>query len=151
MLRNGRTERTKSSGEDGFSLVELMVVLVILGILATVVAINVLPSQDAAMRQKAVTDIATLEQAVDLYKLENGKYPTTDQGLEALVTAPSDLQNPERYREGGYIRRLPKDPWGNDYQYVYPGENGKLDIYSLGADGRLGGEGGDADIGNWKK
>lgn len=151
MLRVSRKIKGKAVRQGGFSLVELMVVLVILGILATVVAINVLPSQDAAMKQKAVTDIRTLEQAIDLYKLENTKYPTTEQGLEALVSAPADLDKPERYRDGGYIRRLPDDPWGNPYQYVYPGEHGQFDIYSLGADGRLGGEGDDADIGNWDK
>lgn len=133
----------------GFSLLELMVVLVIIGLLATIVVINVLPSQDRAMVEKARADIATLEQAVELYRLELLTYPTTEQGLEALVTPPSDARLAARYREGGYIRRLPSDPWGNAYLYLQPGEHGPVDIYSLGRDGRPGGEGQDSDIGNW--
>jgi len=133
----------------GFSLLELMVVLVIIGLLATIVVINVLPSQDRAMVEKARADIATLEQAVELYRLELLSYPSTEQGLEALVTAPADPRLSARFREGGYIRRLPTDPWGNAYLYLQPGEHGTVDIYSLGRDGRPGGEGQDADIGNW--
>jgi general secretion pathway protein G len=136
--------------EDGFTLVELMVVIVIIGLLATVVVINVLPSTDTASITKARGDIATLEQAIDLYKLDNLVYPSTDQGLDALVTRPDGLSRPERYRPDGYIRRLPPDPWGNPYQYSYPGEHGTFDIFSLGADGRLGGEGLNADVGNWQ-
>jgi general secretion pathway protein G len=135
--------------EAGFTLVELMVVIVIIGLLATVVAINVLPSQDRAMVEKARADIAVLEQAVESYRLETFDFPRTQDGLAALVAAPAGLPNPERYREGGYIRRLPKDPWGADYQYAAPGEHGPFDIYSLGADGKKGGEGKDADLGNW--
>jgi len=135
--------------EAGFTLVELMVVIVIIGLLATVVAINVLPSQDRAMVEKAKADIAVLEQAVESYRLDNFVFPRTEDGLQALVAPPAGLANPARYREGGYIRRLPKDPWGNDYQYAAPGERGAFDIYSFGADGRRGGEGRDADLGNW--
>jgi len=127
-----------------------MVVIVIIGLLATVVMLNVLPSQDRAMVEKATADIRTLEQALEMYKLDNLSYPTVEQGLEALVTAPAGLSRPERYRTDGYIRRLPEDPWGNAYQFVIPGEMGVYDLYSLGADGRPGGEGLDADIGNWK-
>ncbi len=145
-----RAEARRRSGEGGFSLVELMVVIVIIGLLTTVVALNVLPSQDRAMVEKANTDIRTLEQAVEMYRLDLMTYPSTEQGLDALVNAPQGLDRPRRYREGGYIRRLPNDPWGNPYQYVYPGENGTFDIYSLGADGRLGGEDQNADIGNWQ-
>ena len=139
----------KRRSEAGFTLVELMVVIVIIGLLATVVAMNVLPSQDRAMVEKAKADIAVLEQAVETYRLENFVFPRTEDGLQALTAAPGGLANPERYREGGYIRRLPKDPWGNDYRYVAPGQHGPFDIYSLGADGREGGEGQDADLGNW--
>ena len=144
-----RDIRTRPASEAGFTLVELMVVVVILGLLATVVMINVLPSQDRAMREKAKADISTLEQAVETYRLEMLTYPTTAQGLQALVQAPAGLSRPERYRDGGYVRRLPDDPWGQPYQYAYPGEHGRFDVYSFGADGAKGGEGEDADIGNW--
>lgn len=137
-------------GEAGFTLVELMVVIVIIGLLATVVVVNVLPSQDKAMVEKARADISLLEQALEMYRLDNLGYPSIDEGLQALASPPAGLARPERYREGGYIRRLPQDPWGNDYQYIQPGEHGPFDLYSLGADGRLDGEGNDADIGNWQ-
>lgn len=144
-----RDSRSRLRREAGFTLVELMVVIVIIGLLATVVVINVLPSQDRAMVEKARADIALLEQAVEMYRLDLLVYPTTEQGLEALVAMPSGLDRAERYRPGGYIKRLPDDPWGRPYRYVRPGEHGAFDIFSFGADGRLGGEGNDADIGNW--
>lgn len=133
----------------GFTLVELMVVIVIIGLLATVVMINVMPSQDRAMVEKARADVSVLEQAVETYRLDNLAYPRTEQGLDALLRAPAGLARPERYRRGGYIRRLPADPWGNPYQYRQPGEHGVFDIFSLGADGAAGGEGDNTDIGNW--
>jgi len=133
----------------GFTLVELMVVIVIIGLLATVVAINVLPSQDRAMVEKARADVSVLEQALETYRLENLSYPRTENGLDALTNAPPGLARPERYRKGGYIRRLPTDPWGNAYQYRQPGQRGAFDVFSLGADGAEGGEGDNADIGNW--
>jgi general secretion pathway protein G len=139
----------RPKGEDGFTLLELMVVIVILGLLATVVMINVLPSQDRAMREKARADVAVLEQAIEAYRLDNLAFPTTEQGLKALVSPPASLARADRYREGGYIRRLPQDPWGNPYQYALPGEHGRFDVYSFGADGAKGGEGENADIGNW--
>ena len=141
--------RRTSRRQRGFTLVELMVVIVIIGLLATVVMINVMPSQDRAMVEKARADIATLEQALETYRLEMLSYPDTRQGLDALVKAPPGLARPERYRQGGYIRRLPNDPWDNPYQYRYPGQHGRFDVYSLGADGQEGGEGENADIGNW--
>lgn len=132
----------------GFTLVELMVVIVIIGLLATVVAINVLPSQDRAMVGKARADISVLEQAIETYRLDNLTFPDD---LQALVAAPAGLARPERYRQGGYVRRLPEDPWGNPYQYRRPSAHGgQFDVYSLGADGREGGEGNDADLGNWQ-
>lgn len=136
--------------ESGFTLVELMVVILILGLLTTIVIINVLPAQDRAMNQKAKTDIALLEQAVERYRLDMYDYPATGAGLNALVQAPPGLPHPERYPPGGYIKRLPDDPWGNPYHYEAPGKHGPVDIYSLGADGREGGDGQNADIGNWK-
>jgi general secretion pathway protein G len=126
-----------------------MVVIVIIGLLTTIVVINVLPSQDKAMVQKAKTDVALLEQAVERYRLDNLTYPSTSDGLQALVQPPAGLTQPERYSRGGYIKRLPEDPWGQPYQYASPGQHGPFDIYSYGADGREGGEDEDADIGNW--
>lgn len=134
---------------SGFTLVELMVVIVIIGLLATVVMINVMPSQDRAMLEKTRADISVLEQAVETYRLENLGYPPQSDGLQALLRPPQGLARPERYRKGGYIRRLPDDPWGNPYQYAYPGRHGAFDVYSHGADGQEGGEGEGADIGNW--
>ena len=138
------------SAVHGFTLVELMVVIVIIGLLATVVMINVMPSQVRAMAEKARADVAVLEQALDTYRLDNLSYPRSDQGLQALLQAPAGLARPERYRQGGYIRRLPADPWGNPYQYLSPGVKGEVDIISLGADGQPGGSGDDADIGSWE-
>lgn len=132
------------SSEEGFTLVELMVVIVIIGLLATVVMINVLPSQDKAMVTKARADIATLEQAIEMYRLDNLSYPT-DGDLNVLVNPPAGSQA-GRYRRGGYIKSLPKDPWGRPYQLAVPGRSGPFDIYSLGADGAPGGEGENADI-----
>ena len=135
----------------GFTLVELMVVIVIIGLLATVVMVNVMPSQDRAMAEKARADVSVLEQALETYRLENLSYPSTEQGLDALVEAPAGLSRPERYRRGGYVRRLPRDPWDNPYGYRRPGRDGApFDVYSLGADGVEGGEGDGADIGNWR-
>lgn len=145
-----RAAPARPAGRDrqGFTLVELMVVIVIIGLLATVVAINVLPSQDRAMVTKARADIATLEQAIETYRLDNLDFP---RDLDALVSAPAGLSNPDRYRPGGYIRRLPEDPWGQPYQYRRQStRGGQFDVYSLGRDGKEGGEGQDADLGNWR-
>ena len=142
--------RLQPSGMRGFTLIELMVVIVILGLLATVVMINVLPSQDRAMVEKTRADVALLEQALDSYRLDILSYPRAEQGLQALLEPPAGLTRPERYRKGGYIRRLPADPWGNPYQYRIPGRRGAFDVYSFGADGVEGGEGENADIGNWQ-
>ncbi len=141
--------RSRPRSNDGFTLVELMVVLVILGLLITIVALNVLPTQDKAMVAKAKTDVAMLEQATELYRLQTLSYPTTSDGLQALISPPASLLRPELYQRGGYIKRLPVDPWGRPYVYAAPGEHGPFDIYSLGADGAPGGEADNADIGNW--
>lgn len=145
----GCTGRNRTNAR-GFTLVELMVVIVIIGLLATVVMINVMPSQDRAMTEKARADISVLEQALETYRLELLAYPNAQQGLQALVSQPAGLNRPERYRKGGYIRRLPTDPWGNAYQYRQPGQHGSFDVWSFGADGAEGGEGDAADIGNWQ-
>ncbi len=138
----------RTRNQSGFTLLEVMVVIVILGILASFVVPNLLGNKEKADQQKAVTDVVALENALDMYKLDNSVYPTTDQGLQALVTKPNNPE-PRNYREGGYIKRLPKDAWGNDYQYLSPGDKGTVDVFSLGADGQEGGEGINADIGNW--
>ncbi len=132
---------------NGFTLVELMVVIFILGLLTTIVVINVMPSQDRAMVAKAQADIATLGQALEMYRLDNLAYPASSDGLQALVAAPPSLATTARYRQGGYVKKLPDDPWGRPYQYDNPGRRGPgYDLYSLGADGAPGGEGDDADI-----
>jgi general secretion pathway protein G len=148
--RDSRFRRNDGGSDSGFTLIELMVVIVIIGLLTTIVVINVLPSQDKAMVQKAKTDIALLDQSVERYRLDNLSYPSTADGLQALVAPPAGLAHPERYARGGYIKRLPDDPWGQPYQYASPGRHGPFDVYSYGADGREGGEDEDADIGNWR-
>ncbi|MCK5336267.1 MAG: type II secretion system major pseudopilin GspG [Gammaproteobacteria bacterium] len=135
--------------QQGFTLIEVMVVVVILGILAAVVVPRIMDNPDKARITKAKQDIRAIESALDLYRLDNFNYPTTDQGLDALVSAPSDLATSENYKQGGYIRKLPNDPWGSAYLYLSPGEHSELDIYSLGSDGAPGGTGVAADIGNW--
>ncbi|WP_135380897.1 type II secretion system major pseudopilin GspG [Vibrio tasmaniensis] len=140
--------KNKMKKQSGFTLLEVMVVVVILGVLASFVVPNLLGNKEKADQQKAITDIVALENALDMYKLDNSVYPTTDQGLDGLVSKPNSPE-PRNYREGGYIKRLPNDPWGNEYQYLSPGDNGTIDIFTLGADGQEGGEGIAADIGNW--
>ena len=131
---------------QGFTLLEVMVVLVIIGIIASMVVPNLMGSQDTAREQKAVIDIGSLETALGMYRSQNYNYPTTEQGLEALVSQTDIEPIPRRFPEGGYIKRLPTDPWGNDYQLLNPGENGNMDIFSMGPDGE---QGTDDDIGNW--
>ncbi|WP_172806728.1 type II secretion system major pseudopilin GspG [Endozoicomonas arenosclerae] len=132
--------------QQGFTLIEIMVVIVILGVLASMVAPNVLGNKEKADQQKAVSDIVALENALDMYKLDNNHFPSTQQGLDALVEQPSGNPQPRSYRDNGYIRRLPQDPWGNDYLMQSPGEFGDIDIFSAGPDGQAGS---DDDIGNW--
>ena len=139
------SRRSRRESEEGFTLVELMVVIVIIGLLATVVLINVLPSQDRAMATKAKADIATLSQAMEMYRLDNLSYPTGSDGLQALASAPAGAEA-GNYRPGGYVKSLPEDPWGRPYQLAVPGKSGAFDVYSLGADGAPGGEGENADI-----
>lgn len=132
--------------QGGFTLIELMVVIVILGLLAAMVLPNVFGNKEIADRQKVVTDITAYENALEMYRLDNSRFPTTDQGLEALVDKPTLDPIPRNYREEGYVKRLSNDPWGNPYLLLSPGENGKIDIFSVGLDGE---EGTDDDIGNW--
>ncbi len=147
LRRRGAAMPARTRRQAGFTLTELMVVIFIVGLLATVVVINVLPSQDRAMVTKAQGDIATLEQALDMYRLDNLAYPATADGLAALSAPPPGLANPGRYRRGGYIRRLPTDPWGRPYQYAAPApDGGPFAVWSLGADGAPGGTGDNADI-----
>jgi general secretion pathway protein G len=144
------TRKDSASGayrEAGFTLIEIMVVVVILGILAALIAPNVISRIDEAQVTKVKQDIRAIESALKLYRLDNFRYPDTDQGLDALVTPPSDPN--ARWPEGGYLDRMPQDPWNRAYVYLYPGNNGEYDIYSLGRDGQQGGDGLDADIGNW--
>jgi general secretion pathway protein G len=133
----------------GFTLIEIMVVVVIIGLLAAVILPNVFGNVGKAQRTKAKSDIQAIESAMTMYKLDNFKYPSTDVGLSALTQRPND-PTVKNWREGGYVRRISNDPWGNPYQYIFPGTHGQeYDLYSFGADGQEGGEGENADIGNW--
>ena len=136
-----------SHRRQGFTLIEIMIVLVILGIMATLVVPNIIGRPDDARIAVAKSDIAAISNALELYKLDNFVYPTTGQGLEALVQAPPNMPT---WKAGGYLKEVPVDPWGTPYQYLCPGNHGPYDLYSLGADKQQGGEGVNADIGNWK-
>lgn len=133
----------------GFTLIEVMVVIVILGVLAALIVPKVMGRTDEARVTAAKQDIASLVQALKLYKLDNLRYPTTEQGLQALVKKPTSAPLPPNWKGNGYVEKLPKDPWGTPYQYLQPGLHGEIDVMSLGADGAAGGEENDADIGSW--
>lgn len=133
----------------GFTLIEIMVVMVILGILAALIVPKIMGRPDEARIVAAKQDMSSIMQALKLYKLDNLRYPTTEQGLQALVKKPTSTPEPNNWKSGGYLERLPIDPWGNPYQYLNPGLHGELDMMSLGADGATGGKDNDADIGNW--
>lgn len=136
--------------QTGFSLIEILVVLVIMGLLISVVAPTVLNSADDARLQKVQADFKSIETALKIYRLDNYSYPTTEQGLVALVEPTTLEPEPRNFKQGGYLSEVPVDPWGRPYLYLSPGENGQVDIYSLGADGLPGGDDQNADIGNWK-
>ncbi|HEX8010158.1 MAG TPA: type II secretion system major pseudopilin GspG [Casimicrobiaceae bacterium] len=138
-----------TSLRTGFTLVEIMVVIVILGILAALVVPRIIERPDEARVVAAKNDLATILQALKLYRLDNQRYPTTEQGLAALVVRPTAPPAPPNWKPNGYLERLPKDPWGNPYQYLNPGLHGEVDVFSFGADGQPGGTGYDADIGSW--
>lgn len=133
----------------GFTLVEIMVVVVIMGILAALVIPKMMGRTDDARNLAAKQDIATIMQGLKLYRLDNQRYPTTGQGLQSLITIPTSSPIPANWKSGGYLDRLSKDPWGNPYQYQSPGSHGEVDVFSMGADGQAGGSGIDADIGSW--
>jgi general secretion pathway protein G len=133
----------------GFTLIEIMVVIVILGVLAALVVPRVLERPDEARAVAAKSDIAAIMAALKLYRLDNQRYPTSEQGLSALVAKPDAPPVPPNWKPGGYLEKLPKDPWGSPYQYLNPGLKGEIDVYSLGADRQPGGTGVDADIGSW--
>jgi general secretion pathway protein G len=135
--------------QRGFTLIEVLVVVVILGILAALVVPRIMDRPDEAKRVAAKADVSAVVQALKLYRLDNGFYPTTEQGLGALIARPGTPPAPANWKQGGYLERLPKDPWGTDYQYLAPGVRGEIDVFSLGADKARGGDGNAADIGNW--
>jgi len=144
-MMNVKFKQLNQSKQQGFTLIEIMVVVVILGILAAAVVPKIMSRPEQARIEKAKHDISALESALNIYKLDNYQYPSTDQGLEALETKPSGSPQPRNYKKGGYIKKLNKDPWGNEYLYLFPGTHGELDLYSLGPDGQPS----DDDIGNW--
>ena len=135
--------------QSAFTLIEILVVVAILAILAAIVVPRVMDRPDEARKVAAKADVAAIVQALKLYRLDNGFYPATDQGLAALVQKPASAPVPGNWKQGGYLERLPKDPWGGDYQYLSPGVKSEIDVFSLGADRARGGEGSGADIGNW--
>lgn len=139
----------RTRGESGFTLIEVMIVVVILGILASIVVPRVMDRPDDARIAKARVDIRAIASALELYRLDNFGYPTTEQGLAALTAKPTSGPPAKNWKNGGYLDRLPTDPWGKPYQYLSPGLHGSFDLYSFGADGRADGEGPSADIGNW--
>jgi general secretion pathway protein G len=145
------SHRMQRRRQRGFTLVEIMVVVVIIGILGMLVVPKLLGRTGEARVTAAKTDIATLMQALKLYKLDNQRYPTNEQGLTALVQKPTTGPAANGWKEGGYVEKLPKDPWNNNYQYLSPGLHGEVDVFSLGADGQPGGAGEDADVGSWDK
>ena len=135
--------------QAGFTLIEIMVVVVILAVLAALVLPSIMGRPDEARVVAAKQDVATILQGLKLYRLDNGRYPTTEQGLQALVTRPTTAPVPANWKQGGYLERMPRDPWGRTYQYLNPGLKGEIDVFSFGADGQAGGSGIDADIGSW--
>lgn len=144
------SQKLRSSGEAGFTLIEIMVVIAIIGILATLIVPKIMGKPDEARVIAAKQDVGTIVQALKLYRLDIGRYPTTEQGIKALVEKPTTEPIPQNWKMGGYLDYVPKDPWGNPYQYSNPGARGEIDVFSYGSDGKPGGTNNDADIGNWR-
>ena len=142
--------KSYTSKQSGFSLIEILVVLVIMGLLISVVAPMVLNRADEARIQKVYADFKSIETALKIYRLDNYNYPTTEQGLQALIKPSSLSPQPRNFKEGGYLAEVPMDPWGRPYLYLSPGENSQVDIYTLGADGISGGDDQNTDLGNWE-
>ncbi|MBI5180420.1 MAG: type II secretion system major pseudopilin GspG [Nitrospirae bacterium] len=142
-------KRNNTKNQKGFTLIEILVVVFIIGLLATIILPKIMGRQEEAQRTKAMADIKNIQTALDLFKLDNGFYPSTEQGLEALVKKPETGRIPEKWKEGGYLNKSPKDPWGKPYVYLSPGSHGDYDLISFGADGEAGGEGKNADIESW--
>ncbi|NJB68765.1 general secretion pathway protein G [Desulfobaculum xiamenense] len=150
MERANSVESLRRRAQRGFTLIELMVVIVILGVLAGLVVPQLMDEPQKARVVKAKMQIESLTTSLQKFYLDNGFYPSTEQGLQALVSKPSVGRIPREYPSGGYISKIPKDPWGGDYIYLSPGEHGKFDIISYGGDNEEGGQGNDADVGNWQ-
>ncbi|CCD41409.1 General secretion pathway protein G [Candidatus Paraburkholderia kirkii UZHbot1] len=150
--RRMRIQQVQAQGrrQRGFTLIEIMVVIAILGILAALIVPKIMSRPDEARRVAAHQDIGTIMQALKLYRLDNGRYPTQEQGLRSLIEKPSTEPVPNNWKDGGYLERLPNGPWGGQYQYLNPGVHGEIDVFSYGADQKAGGEGNDADIGSWQ-
>lgn len=146
-MRHRLPDRRRAAG---FTLIEILVVIVILGILAALIVPRIMDRPDQARAVAAKSDIGAIMNALKLYRLDNGVYPSAEQGLAALVKKPDRGDIPSNWKPGGYLERLPKDPWGSDYQYLNPGIYGEIDVFSLGADKKAGGEGYAADIGSWQ-
>jgi len=154
-MQMGISRRTEIAGlhsrvQQGFTLIEIMVVIAILAILAALMVPKIMSSPDEAKRITAKQDIGTVMQALQLYRRNNGRYPTQEQGLRALIEKPATDPVPNNWKDGGYLERLPNDPWGNAYQYLNPGVHSEIDVFSYGADSMQGGESNDADIGSWE-
>jgi general secretion pathway protein G len=147
--RNLNSRSIENRSQLGFTLIEVMVVIAIIGIMATLIVPQIMSKPDEARVIAAKQDINSIVQALKLYRLDNGRYPTTEQGLSALVAKPTTEPIPQNWKPNGYVDRLPKDPWGFAYQYSHPGTRGEIDVFSLGADNKTGGTGFDADLGNW--
>ncbi len=161
LVKNAAVNSTNSSAlalpeaksirkQQGFSLIEILVVLVIMGLLISIIAPNVLGRADEARVQKVFADFSAIETALRMYRLDNYVYPSSEQGLQALVDRPTLEPVPTNWKQDGYLEALPVDPWGNPYRYLSPGQNGQYDVFTFGADGTRGGEGQNADYGNWQ-